>query len=421
MSEVENDVSRILRNLSRAVEDWVDRGRGELLARWLNRELDNEGAPVRLTISELHECIAILAELRRQGGNGPEGCHASISGLILAALRFARPDGGPSMTFDGVATNPIGTWTSADWLEWYRGTGIGRVLGWWFDPKTKEQAPPPLPAWSSSDRVLAILRADWLPTGDFLAVDHRDIRLPCRFELFGGGRSWLGPDWETSGGEDLTSRPRPRTWISGSVADLAEWSYRAGRARITRSALLLRGRRLALLSALVEGPESSSDPGRTMRLSLPPTIMAAPQEGSRALVLAEPKRRGSAQVLPIGLPCLPYETDRGRFQVEGRELALTQSNAGRRGWLPLLVSWDPGRHRKPVSWRILTVSERSRAVPPGRAFAARISWGRDETYVVYRSLGPPAPRAFLGHQTRARFLFGRFTGDGTLKPIFAVD
>ena len=44
MSEVENDVSRILRNLSRAVEDWVDRGRGELLARWLNRELEIEGA-----------------------------------------------------------------------------------------------------------------------------------------------------------------------------------------------------------------------------------------------------------------------------------------------------------------------------------------------------------------------------------------
>ena len=136
-------------------------------------------------------------------------------------------------------------------------------------------------------------------------------------------------------------------------------------------------------------------------------------EGSRAWLLAEPKRRGSAQVLPIGLPCLPYATDRGRFQVEGRELALTQAAEGRRCWLPLLVSWDPTRNRKAVNWRILTVSERSRAVSSDRAFAARVSWGRDETYVVYRSLGPPAPRAFLGYQTRARFLFGQFTTDGT--------
>ena len=74
-----------------------------------------------------------------------------------------------------------------------------------------------------------------------------------------------------------------------------------------------------------------------------------------------------------------------------------------------------------MSWRILTVSERSRAVPPGRAFAARVSWGRDETYVVYRSLGPPCARAFLGHQTRCGVLLAQFTGDGTLKPIFAVD
>ena len=149
-----------------------------------------------------------------------------------------------------------------------------------------------------------------------------------------------------------------------------------------------------------------------MRLSLPPHDHGRALEGSRALVLAEPKRRGSAQVLPIGLPACLMKRIGGRFQVEGRELALTQQTQAGVAGFPCSVSWDPARHRKPVSWRILTVSERSRAVPPGRAFAARISWGRDETYVVYRSLGPPAPRAFLGHQTRARFLFGRFTGDG---------
>ena len=87
--------------------------------------------------------------------------------------------------------------------------------------------------------------------------------------------------------------------------------------------------------------------------------------------LTEPKRRGSAHVLPIGLPCLDYPTDRGRFQIEtdGRELVLFQAAGGRRCWLPLLVSWDPARHRKSLHWRILTVSERSRAVRPDQPTA----------------------------------------------------
>jgi hypothetical protein len=143
-------------------------------------------------------------------------------------------------------------------------------------------------------------------------------------------------------------------------------------------------------------------------------------EACRAVVLTAPKRRGSVQVLPIGLPCLDYPTDRGRFQVQGRELLLSQAPAGHRCWLPVLISWDPNRHRKSLHWRVLTVSERARPVRADRAFAARVSWGRDETYVIYRSLGSPAPRAFLGHQTRARFLLAQFTTDGEVRPILSV-
>ena len=42
-----------------------------------------------------------------------------------------------------------------------------------------------------------------------------------------------------------------------------------------------------------------------------------------------------------------------------------------------------------------------------------MSWGRDDTLVVYRSLGPPASAHFLGHQTKARFLVGKFTQEGS--------
>jgi hypothetical protein len=186
--------------------------------------------------------------------------------------------------------------------------------------------------------------------------------------------------------------------------------------RVIQSALLLRGRRLALVAVLAES-RAPAGPTSSMRLALPPMVAAAPMEACRGVVLTAPRKRGSVQVLPIGLPCLDYPTDRGRFLVEGRELVLNQAPPGRRCWLPLLVSWDSDRHRKTLRWRVLTVSERARAARGERAFAVRVSWGRDETYVIYRSLGPPTPRAFLGHQTRARFLLGEFTTGGDVKPI----
>jgi hypothetical protein len=217
-----------------------------------------------------------------------------------------------------------------------------------------------------------------------------------------------------------TPRPRPQTWSSTSAAALAEWSSRAGAMRLTRSTVLLRARSLALLAVQVD---KSPTLGQSIevRVSLPPPVTALPDKNSRAFLLTEPKKRGSALVLPIGLPCAAYSSDRGRFETERNELVLNQTPIGRRSWLPLLVSWDSLRNRKQVEWRILTVSERSQIVGTDKAFAARVSWGRHETYVIYRSLGPPATRAFLGHHTRARFLVGLFTQEGIVEPILEAN
>jgi hypothetical protein len=239
-------------------------------------------------------------------------------------------------------------------------------------------------------------------------------------EVFGAGRSWLGPAWSSGPDSSTISRPKPRQWISTATVDLIEWTFRRGPARLTQSALLLRGRRLALLGVLAEFA-SPAPPSTQLRVSRPGAISAVPLENTRAFLLTTPEKRASAQVVPVGLPCLSYASERGAFRLEEHEFVLSATCAGRRTWLPLLVSWDVRRHRKRLQWRTLTVSERSRRVAPDRAFAARVSWGRKETYVIYRSLGPPASRAFLGHQTTARFLVGLFTHEGELKPLFRVD
>jgi hypothetical protein len=258
-----------------------------------------------------------------------------------------------------------------------------------------------------------------------VAVDHRTTGATTLVDVVALGRPWLGPHWSSGLGADLeelsagATRARPTLWVSQSTADAVEWSFRACGARVTRTAVLLRGRRLGLLAEQWDGP---GDP-EFWRLALQDGVEAAPLVETRGLALthASGKSRGVPRAYPIGLPRLPYSTDRGSFARDGRDLVLHQRPEGRRSWRPLVLSWEPLRDRKSVQWRTLTVTQGRRVCPPEVAFAARISWGRDETLVVYRSLGRPATRAFLGHQTSARFLVGLFSQEGEVEPLLKVD
>jgi hypothetical protein len=262
-----------------------------------------------------------------------------------------------------------------------------------------------------------MLRADWSSVGDLLAVDHRENGSTSRLELRGLGRTWLGPAWNSGLGQVPTGAAKRTLWVTNPSADLAEWSFRVGPYRVVRTALLLRGRRLALLADQLEGGE----PDAAMRIELANGVEAAPLTENRGLALTTARKRSAARVFPIGLPCAAYATDRGAFRNVDGSLVLSQRNEGGRCWLPLLVSWEPARNRRPVNWRLLTVTEKSRICPAERAVAARISWGRDETLVIYRSLARPAIRAFLGHQTRARFLVALFDREGNVEPIVKID
>ena len=190
---------------------------------------------------------------------------------------------------------------------------------------------------------------------------------------------------------------------------------------MTRTALLLRGRRIALLADQVETSAGHAGLGAAWRVALPAGVEATPLAGSPGWVLAPRRGSPSARVVPLGLSPLAGATERGTLTLEGRDLMLRQPCPGRRCWLPLLASWDPLRNRQTIRWRVLTVAEKSRICPPETAFAARISWGRDETLLIYRSLARPASRCVLGHQTSARFLVALFGRDGNVVPIVKVD
>jgi len=420
MNEDQTVGQKILGRLTQALTEWVCQGNEQPLTRWLDRELDSEGVPIRLAIPEWHECLRVLAVARKQRERWPDTCEEPITRMIQTTLRFSRPDGSAATHFATSSTASAPTSKSRESTREHPRERVDHPVGGWLSQRRGEHPPGALAAWASTNRVLAVVRDDGRATADFLAVDHRHARSDCRFELFGAGRSWLGPSWMIVGEAGTTPRPRPQGWSSTSAAALAEWASRAGALRLTRSTVLLRARRLALLAVQVDRSPTLGQ-SIEVRVSLPPPVTALPDKNSRAFLLTEPRKRGSALVLPIGLPCAAFASDRGRFVAEGDELVLNQTPIGRRSWLPLLVSWDSLRNRKQVEWRILTVSERSRIVGPDKAFAARVSWGRHETYVIYRSLGPPATRAFLGHHTRARFLVGLFTQEGTVEPILEAN
>jgi hypothetical protein len=409
-----------LRGLKEALESWVEYGRTARLERWLDRELDSEGAPLRLSIPDWSNCLSGLVEARRARPGWPEALEARALAVFRAVLRFSRTDGTPATQFN----NDRGVGPALDIAALARAfprTGEARVVGWWLSLSRTTHVPPPLPAWSSQRLPLAALRASWEKQEDALFVDHREGGSRGRLELIGGGRSWLGPEWRHGSFQGEAATPKPSLWVTNSVADLAEWTFRAGGLRVTRSALLLRGRQTALLGEQIESKSTSVEPIEA-RFDLPPGVTAERLTDCRGLLLRAAGKRATACALPLSLPCLPYETERGSFRtVSDRELSLCFTPRGRRCWIPLLVSWDPARLRKRLSWRILTVSQESKICRPDLALAVRVSWGREDTMVIYRSLGSPAPRAFLGYQTRARFLVGTFTRDGTVEPLVSVE
>jgi len=363
--------------------------------------LDDHGVPQRLPVAE-------WADVK------PDPRLAS--GWLLALLRFTRPDGSP--VFGPTGRSRARLRTIASWAARVGDPGLATVAGWWV-PEAGLAVPgapasPPPPADARPDRPLAVLRPDWSAGGDLLAVDHREPGASSLVEVASRGRTWLGPAWSSPTGP---AHPGPASmvhWSSGAYADSAEWSFRLGRGRVTRTLVLLRGRGLALLAQQDDGP----GPAGEVRLALPEGIEATPDAGTRALVLSAGRGRPTARLIPLGLPASNYPTDRGSLTVEGREVVLRQSGEGRRRWLPLLVAWG----KAPTAWRALTVAHRSEACRPEVAFATRVAWGpADDGLVVYRSLGPAALRCFLGHQTPARFLVGGFQASGEVKPYLRVD
>ena len=263
-----------------------------------------------------------------------------------------------------------------------------------------------------------------------MGLDHRLRSRACRIELGFNGKRLLGFEWTTSVEGLVADDPLagetpllgPIRWSDVPRADLFEWSWNAGAGKRTRTMALLAEQETLFLADLAETDGSKA----TMRIALPEGVEVATSPETRALIL----KSGSvaAWVVPLGLPSFVGPTQHGSLAVAERggrrwlELTHARGEGLKRIWLPLAITWRTVQPRKPIHWRVLTVSERGKLCKPGTAFAARLAWekGPGENLLFYKSFGKAGVRAFLGRQTRDRLEIAKFSEDGSSEPIVGI-
>ena len=101
MVEESRNRERILGTFHRSLQQWVCRQNEQPLTRWLARELDSRGSLSRLPIPDWHVCLEALREARRSSPRWPRSGMNPLARLVIATLRFSRPDGSPAGDFDG--------------------------------------------------------------------------------------------------------------------------------------------------------------------------------------------------------------------------------------------------------------------------------------------------------------------------------
>ncbi|WZO96721.1 hypothetical protein EP7_003726 [Isosphaeraceae bacterium EP7] len=220
---------------------------------------------------------------------------------------------------------------------------------------------------------------------------------------------WLGADWPSPPG----SSPAQLLWSKSSAeVAAADWSVSIGQTRVIRTIAVLRRFKVALIAEQVEqghGEWSISFP-------LPAGSVARKIHEKPSILVEREGALGFGQILPLSLECRDDAGCLDRFDVRSGNLTMTRTLQGGVSYSAILIAWGRPRSTSPATWTPLTVTEQARECPGTRAFAVRASWGKDQ-FVVYRSLAEPTLRAFLGHQTSAKFLMGRFTPTGTVQPI----
>jgi hypothetical protein len=213
-------------------------------------------------------------------------------------------------------------------------------------------------------------------------------------------------------------------WHSDDDCDYLELELPlSGGWRLERQMLLARQDRFLLLADALLGPPADKVPPSEIRFesTLPLANGAAflPGSATREGVLAAGRNR-QALVLPLALSEWRSEFCPAEMSMVGGSLRLQQAALGRNLYAPLWLDLDPGRNRRPATWRRLTVAENLKMVSRDTAVGYRVRVGREQ-WLVYRSLGGWGNRSVLGQNYSTEFVCGRFAASGAAREILAIE
>ena len=126
MNHLNESDRRCLERLRQAIDDWVRDGEATRLERWLERELDDAGAPRRLGLAHWPDGLADLAKAKRARGGWSSGVDERVRTWLRGLLRFSRPDGTLATRFDGDEGRVRNRSTLAELAQAYPKTGEAR-------------------------------------------------------------------------------------------------------------------------------------------------------------------------------------------------------------------------------------------------------------------------------------------------------
>lgn len=340
--------------------------------------------------------------------SGATSIWSAVAGSILERVRKAPPAIEYLVTIGNTAVNK----------SEHRAERNGRSTRRTGRPTYRKSTAP---VFQSDTSHLACLRTDWRPQANSFVVSHH--RPYPAIELAAHGKVLLSGDWEIDVRVDGRSLPFAgpwscACWSSDEDADYLELKAQLSDAvQVERQVLLAREDDLLLLADAVIGP-SEARIEYASRLPLAPNVTSDPETRTRTCRLSGPVPH--ARVIPLGLPCERVVGCAGCLESSAGVLERRQTTVGAL-FAPLVIEWNPGRHRSSAAWRSLTVAQDGRSVPPTTAAGHRLQIGASQ-WLVYRSLAPTAePRTVLGHHTLYETVIGRFTTGGRVEPLVSIE
>ncbi len=269
-----------------------------------------------------------------------------------------------------------------------------------------------------------------------------------RLELLSGRLPSLSGPWQCEVLRNGRPMPPVSAWRSTCRVRDADVDYcelvieLRGGLSIERHLILARKDRFLLLADAVIGARAGSLQYRSVLPLATGVSLRLPRQTCEGFLVG-PLRRRLAAVLPLALPewkkapglrrkalgptmlrMVPaggvVESSAGQLLATPGALELRQAAAGRSLFAPLWFDLDPGRARRRLTWRHLTVAESMARIRDDMAVGYRVAAGSGQ-WLVYRSLAPKRNRTVLGHNLSTETLVARFRRNGEVESIIEIE